>query len=96
MSDVSWDAEFPERSYQGLTGVAPTWRGRGLAKAVKAQQLQVFKRRQPNVSIVITSNATVNAAMLAVNTQLGFKSHCESRTYQATITALEDWLAQGE
>jgi hypothetical protein len=32
--------------------------------------------------------------MLAVNTQLGFKPHREIRTYQATITALEEWLAQ--
>jgi GNAT superfamily N-acetyltransferase len=94
MSDVSWDPEFPERSSVGLTGVAPTWRGKGLAKAVKARQLQILTQRQPQVRQVITSNATVNAAMLAVNTQLGFKPHREIRTYQATITALEEWLAQ--
>jgi hypothetical protein len=78
----------------GLTGVAPTWRGKGLAKAVKARQLQILTQRQPQVRMVITSNATVNAAMLAVNTQLGFKPHREISTYQATITALEEWLAQ--
>jgi GNAT superfamily N-acetyltransferase len=96
MSDVTWIPEFPDRATQGLTAVAPCRRGKGLAKAVKARQLQLLLKRQPQVRIVITSNATMNAAMLAVNTQLGFKPHHEFRTYQVTVARMEGWLGGRE
>lgn len=93
MSDISWIPDFPDRASQGLTAVAPCWRGKGLAKAVKARQLQLLLEAQPQVRTLITSNANMNAAMLAVNAQLGFKLHHEFRTYQAAVATLERWLA---
>ena len=65
MSDVTWIPEFPDRASQGLTAVAPCWRGKGLAKAVKGRQLQLLLKTQPQVRTVITSNANMNAATVA-------------------------------
>ena len=91
--DANWDARFPERAYQELTAVAPSWRGKGLAKAVKAAMLQLIHKRQPQVQSVITLNAETNAAMRAINQRLGFVVHREEATYQLGHDALAIWLA---
>jgi len=38
-----WDARFPERVSQYLTAVSRPWRGRGLAKALKARLLRLVR-----------------------------------------------------
>jgi GNAT superfamily N-acetyltransferase len=69
MSEANWVPDFPERAFQNLTAVDPAYRGRGLAKAAKARLLRVLLERHPQLRLVITNNADVNAAMLAVNRQ---------------------------
>ena len=91
--DANWDARFPERVYQELTAVAPIWRGKGLAKAVKAAMLQLLRTHKPQVQTVITLNAETNAAMRAINQRLGFVVHREEATYQLSHDALASWLA---
>jgi GNAT superfamily N-acetyltransferase len=88
VSEASWVSNVPDRAFQNLTAVSPAWRGRGLAKAVKARLLRTVYERRPSVRWIITSNANVNAAMLAINTQLGFALHREVRTFQITLEAL--------
>ena len=46
VSEVNWASHFPDRAFQNLTAVAPRWRGRGLAKAVKARVLRVLGERR--------------------------------------------------
>lgn len=89
MSEANWVSDYPDRAFQNLTAVAPAWRGRGLAKAVKARLLRAVCGRRPSVRLLITSNANVNAAMLAINTQLGFVQHRDVRTSQMTRDAIE-------
>ena len=60
MCDASWDARFPDRVYQALTAVARPWRGRGLAKGVKAAMLNMIRARRPEVRMMITTNAEAN------------------------------------
>lgn len=36
LTEVAWDKRTPEIAYQQLTAVARPWRGRGLARALKA------------------------------------------------------------
>lgn len=94
VSEAVWASEFPDRAFQNLTAVAPAWRGRGLAKAVKARLLRAVCERRPEVRLAITGNANVNAAILAINTQLGFVAHRDVRTFQITRGAIEAALAR--
>jgi len=89
VSEAVWASEFPDRVFQNLTAVAPAWRGRGLAKAVKARLLREVSERRPCVRPAITSNAKVNAAILAVNAQLGFVQHRDVRTFQIARGAID-------
>jgi GNAT superfamily N-acetyltransferase len=92
VSEAAWALEFPDRVFQNLTAVAPAWRGRGLAKAVKARLLRAVCERRPGVRLAVTSNANVNAAMLAINAQLGFVRHRDIRTFQIDRDAIEATL----
>jgi GNAT superfamily N-acetyltransferase len=90
--DASWDAHDPDRVFQRLTAVAQPWRGKGLAKAVKARMLALIRQHQPDVLTMVTHNAHSNDAMLSINRRLGFALHRELMTYQLGIDALEDAL----
>jgi GNAT superfamily N-acetyltransferase len=90
--DASWDARFPDRVFQQLTAVAGPWRGKGLAKAVKARMLALVREHQPGVLTIVTHNAHSNDAMLSINRRLGFALHREEVTYQLGIDALDSAL----
>lgn len=90
--DASWDARYPDRVFQQLTAVAGPWRGKGLAKAVKARMLALIRQHQPDVRTMVTHNAHSNDAMLSINRRLGFAVHRDESTYQLGIDALEDVL----
>jgi len=91
--DASWDARFADRVYQQLTAVASPWRGKGLAKAVKAAMFDLMRSRHPEVRTAITNNANTNAAMLSINRRLGFTLHRQDATWQIGVEALGRWLS---
>lgn len=93
MSEGWWDARFPDRAYQFLTAVARPWRGRGLAKALKARTLRLVRERLPGVVMMTTYNAQSNAPMLSINARLGFVRHKEVGSYQIGPDALASWMA---
>jgi len=92
MCDASWDQRFADRMYQQLTAVAAPWRGRGLAKAVKARMLQLVRERHPQVQMAVTFNAAVNEAILSINRRLGYAVHREDTTYQLDRDGLRHCL----
>lgn len=94
VSEATWVSDYPDRAFQNLTAVSPAWRGRGLAKAVKARLLRAVCERRPSVRLVIMSNANVNVAMLAINTQLGFVQHRDVRIFQIARDAIEAALVR--
>jgi ribosomal protein S18 acetylase RimI-like enzyme len=93
MCDASWDPRFPDRVHQALTAVAAHWRGKGLAKAVKAAMLSRLKASRPEVTTMVTLNANSNDAMLSINRRLGFRVHRQECTYQIRRDALAAFLA---
>ncbi len=93
MCEGWWDARLPDRVSQYLTAVARPWRGRGLAKALKARMLRLVRERQPGVAMMSTYNAISNAPMLSINTRLGFIRRKEVGTYQIGRNTLAAWLA---
>lgn len=91
--NAHWDGRFPDRVFQALTAVARPWRGRGLAKAVKAAMLGLVRQRHPEVRMIVTSNAEVNAPMLSINQRLGFAMHRRHGSYQIDPQTLQAFLA---
>ena len=94
--EAAWDARMPDRVHQQLTAVAAAYRGRGLARAVKAAMLRLIRERHPDIGLMITYNAETNAAMLSINRRLGFVVHDRVSTYQLHRDALQGWLANRE
>lgn len=90
--NAHWEVRFPDRVYQALTAVARPWRGRGLAKAVKAAMLLLAHERHPDAQMVVTFNADANAPMLSINQRLGFKVHRRSGHYQIDPAGLQVFL----
>jgi RimJ/RimL family protein N-acetyltransferase len=93
--DANWNPRLPDRVFQNLTAVARPWRGKGLAKAVKARMMRLIRENRPGIALIVTNNAHVNAAMLAVNRLLGYVQHKDVRTYQISLERiLAAWAAQ--
>lgn len=93
LCETAHDARWPDRVFQNLTAVARPWRGRGLAKAVKAAMLKLMRGQHPAASVMITGNAEGNAPMLAINQKLGFKEHRSGASYQIGTDAIRRYLA---
>jgi GNAT superfamily N-acetyltransferase len=93
LCETGFDARRPDRVFQNLTAVARPWRGRGLAKAVKAAMLKLTREQHPSASLMITGNAEANAPMLAINHKLGFKEHRSGASYQVGADAIRRYLA---
>jgi GNAT superfamily N-acetyltransferase len=67
------------RAGNDITGTLRAYRGRGLARLVKLTQLEWLAAN--GFESVVTSNDSTNAAMLAVNTRLGYVPFREERSY---------------
>jgi GNAT superfamily N-acetyltransferase len=59
------------RAGNGFTGTLRAYRGRGLARLAKLASIAWLRRQ--GVTLLVTQNDATNAAMLAVNTRLGFR-----------------------
>jgi GNAT superfamily N-acetyltransferase len=89
MSEAAWDSRAPQTAYQQLTAVSRSWRGRGLARAVKAATLRQIRAFHRDVKEMRTSNEENNAAILAINQRVGFRRYRRFVTYQVTRAELD-------
>jgi GNAT superfamily N-acetyltransferase len=62
--------EAPDVVYQGLTGVLPEYRGKGIAMAMKLRGLRFL--RAAGIREIRTWNDTTNRPMLRINEAMGF------------------------
>jgi GNAT superfamily N-acetyltransferase len=73
------DASVPSSAFDHVdqqgTLVHPDHRGHRLGMAVKCAQLRVLSEEFPDRAYIQTSNAEVNAHMVAINAALGFEIH---------------------
>jgi hypothetical protein len=72
-TDIAVTPHESERAYQWGTLVRPDHRGHRLGMAVKVANLRLLQETQPEVTTVITFNADVNAPMVSVNEEMGFR-----------------------
>lgn len=94
--EASWNLQFPDRMHQRLTAVDRRWRGKGLAKGVKAAMLQLVHERHPEVTLAYTHNAEVNAPMLSINHRLGYTEYRRDGFYQLGTETLRAYLRSRE
>jgi GNAT superfamily N-acetyltransferase len=95
MSEASWDSRSPKSVYQSFTAIARPWRGRGLARAIKAAILRQIRCSHPAVEEMRTFNAESNTAILSVNKRLGFSMRRRHVDYQITRKELDAKLPGG-
>jgi GNAT superfamily N-acetyltransferase len=92
LSEAMWDARIPAIVRQQLTAVARPWRGRGLARALKAAMLRQVHESHPEAAVIGTNNAEVNAQILSINARIGFKVAWRNVDYQVARATLDDRL----
>lgn len=74
LTETVWSPERPATLSQHATAVRSSARGQGLGKWLKAAMLLHLRAAAPGACFVRTGNAEGNAAMLAINTALGFRA----------------------
>jgi GNAT superfamily N-acetyltransferase len=72
LTDVLVPQGRPTLAFQEDTVVRPDHRNRGLGRWVKAEMLRWLAEEEPQLEQIVTWNATENAAMRGINTELGF------------------------
>jgi GNAT superfamily N-acetyltransferase len=84
-TELSIGAESPWQAWQMLTVVHPEHRGHRLGLAIKLANLDALARHAPQVRVIVTGNAAVNAPMIAVNDMMGFEVAGEGHFWQKRL-----------
>ncbi|MCY3413106.1 MAG: GNAT family N-acetyltransferase [Candidatus Heimdallarchaeota archaeon] len=74
LTEILYTDDDNNKIQQELTGVREQYRGRGLGKLLKATMLKYIRDTYPHATYISTGNAVKNAPMLAINTEMGYKS----------------------
>jgi mycothiol synthase len=91
-TETIWNPNRPELLRQDMTGVLPQYRNQGLGRWLKAAMLDKVIKERPQVRYVRTGNADVNAAMLKINNELGFKPYTADALWQVELQKVLDYL----
>lgn len=92
LTDISWNAASPDTVNQGETGVVADHRGHALGKWMKAAMLSRLLNELPESVDVRSVNADSNAAMLGINSELGFKPYMAKTTWQVSVDRVRAYL----
>lgn len=85
----------PAFAWQWNTVVLPDYRGQGIGRWMKAAMWHRLCADAPEVATLRTGNAQSNAAMLAINTEMGFQPSHLMGCWQADLATLESSLSDG-
>ena len=77
-----------------MTGVFPTFRNKGLGRRLKAEMLEKVIADRPQVKYVRTDNADMNAPMMKINSELGFKPYIAECVWQVETEKVSDYLTK--
>ena len=91
-TETVWNPNRSAILRQDMTGVFPEFRNKGLGRWLKAAMLDKVITDRPQVKYVRTGNADVNAAMLKINNELGFKPYHATAFWQIEIDKIQSYL----
>jgi mycothiol synthase len=91
-TEAIWNPNRPEVLGQGMTGIFPQYRNKGLGRWLKAAMLAKVLQEHPQVKYIRTGNADSNAAMLKINNELGFKPYMADTLWQVELQQVLDYL----
>ncbi len=91
-TETVWNPNRPEVLRQDMTGIFPAYRNKGLGRWLKAAMLDKVLKELPQVKYIRTGNADSNAAMLRINTELGFKPYMADTLWQVDLQKVLDYL----
>ena len=93
-TEVLWNPNRSAIIGQGMTGVFPEFRNRGLGRWLKAAMLDKILAERPLARFVRTGNADMNAPMLKINDELGFKPYIAEAVWQVETERVREYLSQ--
>jgi mycothiol synthase len=91
-TETVWNPNRPEILRQDMTGIFPEYRNKGLGRWLKAAMLDKVLKERPTVKYVRTGNADTNAAMLKINTELGFRPYMAVALWQLEVESARAYL----
>lgn len=99
IAGLSWVISYPEslstvQHNGGLTAVAPKYRGKGIARYLKAKTYLKLLEENKDFKHVTTDTMPWNKYMYKINEDLGFKSHRKGCSFKLTVDFLKDYLSK--
>ncbi|MFN8474970.1 MAG: GNAT family N-acetyltransferase [Anaerolineae bacterium] len=94
-TSVRWNPYEPDSMWQGGTGTSRNYRNRGLGRWMKAAMMERILRERPSVKRVRTGNAEVNAPMLKINWEMGYRPTKTWTMWQIEVERALAWTGQG-
>jgi GNAT superfamily N-acetyltransferase len=91
-TELFWNPNRPQTAGQGMTGVFPEYRNKGLGRWLKAAMLDKVLTERPEVRFIRTQNADSNAPMLNINNALGFKPYSSNILWQIELVKVQAYL----
>ncbi len=92
-TELIWSALDPAMLEQGVTGVLPAYRQRGLGRWLKAALLDNISGSQPAARAIRSGTATSNTAMLSLNHALGFQTISADTWWELELDQVLRYLA---
>ncbi|HVE90714.1 MAG TPA: GNAT family N-acetyltransferase [Actinomycetota bacterium] len=96
LTEATWSPSSPARVQQGNTGVVREHRGHALGKWMKAAMLRWILEERDECVEFLTNNADSNAAMVSINTQLGFQHHIAQTTWRVSLSSVRAYSGSAD
>lgn len=93
-TEIFWHANRPDVINQGMTGVFPDFRNKGLGRWLKAEMMNMILTKHAQAKFVRTQNADSNAPMLKINVEMGFKPYIAESLWQGDTEKVAEYLAR--